>query len=297
MTVPASPTLVSLVEQGLAKAGYDNPTPDMRNEAQDHYVAEIKNDIWMLEKKLKPLHTKSYDVTIIGQDLYPAPTDYSSGLSVTLLEGTVTGTAQAGAVGTITLAAADTATESEMLGKTILITGGTGVNQASQCVGFSTTTKVATVEPDFTTAPDNTSTYLRVDQNTPLPGLPAWDADKQSFSMNRDKPTHHIPIGDSDDGEFILRPVPDKVYGIQYRYYLDLMELDLAGTLMTTLYKRWRNVFVYGVYAKRLEMDAVTSDDERALRAMSTYRKMIKEIKARDGYTHDISDMTMTVNE
>lgn len=69
------------------------------------------------------------------------------------------GTAQAGAGSTITLAAGASATDSLYVGETVKITGATGVGQARIITGYVGATKVATVDRAWQTNPDNTSTY------------------------------------------------------------------------------------------------------------------------------------------
>lgn len=70
-----------------------------------------------------------------------------------------TGTAQAGAAGTITLAAGASATNDLFNGTRIAIIGGTGAGQSRLIVDYDGATKVATVSHDWTTNPDATSTY------------------------------------------------------------------------------------------------------------------------------------------
>lgn len=68
-----------------------------------------------------------------------------------------TGTAQAGATGSITLAAG--APSTDLTGFVVLTTGGTGPGQERVITAYNTTSKLATVYPDFTIAPDATTTY------------------------------------------------------------------------------------------------------------------------------------------
>lgn len=68
-------------------------------------------------------------------------------------------TAQAGATGSITLAAGANATNSFYNGTFVTIVSGTGSGQVRQISGYNGTTKVATVRTNWTTAPDNTSVY------------------------------------------------------------------------------------------------------------------------------------------
>jgi hypothetical protein len=78
-----------------------------------------------------------------------------------------TGTAQAGASGTITLAAGETATEKDIKNALLTITGGTGSGQTKWVHEYNSSTKVLGIgtaytgfpQSDWSTTPDNTSTY------------------------------------------------------------------------------------------------------------------------------------------
>lgn len=81
------------------------------------------------------------------------------GLSETLTAADVTGTAQAGAASTITLAAGASAVTDAYKGMVIVTDGGTGSGQTRVISAYDGTTKVATVVPAWTTQPDATTTY------------------------------------------------------------------------------------------------------------------------------------------
>lgn len=69
-------------------------------------------------------------------------------------------TAQAGASSTITLDGSASATDDIYNGYRIRITSGTGAGQGNRLItDYVGSTKVATVGPDWTTAPDNTSVF------------------------------------------------------------------------------------------------------------------------------------------
>lgn len=70
-----------------------------------------------------------------------------------------TGTAQAGAAGTLTLAAGANANNNFYDDMRIVIVGGTGVGQARVIHEYNGTTKVASIAPDWIVTPDNTSEY------------------------------------------------------------------------------------------------------------------------------------------
>ena len=70
-----------------------------------------------------------------------------------------TGTAQAGASTTITLKSSSSSTDDYFNGLYITITGGTGAGQIRIITDYVGSTKVATVDSAWTTAPNSTSTY------------------------------------------------------------------------------------------------------------------------------------------
>jgi hypothetical protein len=69
------------------------------------------------------------------------------------------GTAQAGAIDSITLAAGASAIDNFYDHTMIVIASGTGIGQARLIHSYNGTTKVATVHPDWDTAPNGTSDY------------------------------------------------------------------------------------------------------------------------------------------
>lgn len=69
------------------------------------------------------------------------------------------GTAQAGAASTITLTTGASATDDYYNGMKVRLDGGTGDGQIRSIIDYDGTTKVATVDSDWDTNPDATSTY------------------------------------------------------------------------------------------------------------------------------------------
>jgi hypothetical protein len=213
---------------------------------------EIKNDIWKRIKGLKFLQITSHGVIPRGQSKYSNPTDFSNNLNLTLLDGTVTGTAQAGSPSSITLAAGESSAEGDLIGKEILILSGSGAASLSQITSYDEATKEVGVTPDFYAAPGAGSTYLVITSEYPVfekhIGL---IQDYRSLSLGR--PEHFFPTGDEDYGEFILNCPPDKQYGARLRYYANIMKLDTAGTLISTLYLNNRNLWLSGIKWKILD--------------------------------------------
>lgn len=88
-----------------------------------------------------------------------APLLKACGFAETVIAAAVTGTAQAGASGSITLAAGASAVDDFYCGTKISLTGGTGSGQSNYITDYNGTTKVATVLAAWSTPPDATSEY------------------------------------------------------------------------------------------------------------------------------------------
>ena len=80
-------------------------------------------------------------------------------LPTTELFGIVTGTAQAGAAGSITLAAGASAVNDFYAGAVVVIRSGTGALQTRRIDSYNGTTKVAIVDANWVTNPANDSVY------------------------------------------------------------------------------------------------------------------------------------------
>ena len=91
-----------------------------------------------------------------GVDVIGAPASYQTSIK----QHVRTGTAQAGASGSITLDASASSTTDFYAGCRVVITGGTGAGQGSRvATAYNGTTKVLTVTPNWATNPDSTSTF------------------------------------------------------------------------------------------------------------------------------------------
>lgn len=293
MPIPSNPTLDDLVREGLSKAGESSPDADLLVRAKETWIEEIKNDIWELGKKPKSLHITAYGVFQQGQSRYSNPTDFSSDLSLSILDGSVRGTASSGSVSSINLGVDGPTDGSQVIGKGIIILSGTGQGSYSQITSYDGSSKDATVVPNFNTAPSSDSLYMIVDREYPVEQRPIFEYDR-----NRNSPINGIadrfyPIGDEDYGEFILNKSPDKIYGARLRYYANLMKVDTDSTLMSTLYLRWREIWTEGIRFKKLDDD----DDDRAQTSEDRYRRKLQTIISRETYGMDISNIQDQVTD
>jgi hypothetical protein len=228
----------------------------------------MKNELAILVTtgKMKSLLTQAVLVLEQGKEKYPMPTNVSfyGDKAMQLVTGSTTGTATGGSSNTVALQAGQTVT----VGQKILITSGDAKGSLSQATSLSGQT--ATVQPSFAAAVVNGNTYMIVDTHYPLEkrdvGLYAFESTPTTQGM----PEIYYPYEDADNGELILKPTPDDIYGIPYMFYENLSTLDLLGTKMATLYNKWWSWWVQGGKTYSLEND----DDDRARGEREYFRKL-----------------------
>lgn len=291
MAVPADPTVSQLVSEAFKKAGELNPSSDLTTRGEGSWMEEIKNDIWKRSKKLKRLHVTAHGVMAKGLSRYSMPTDFSSDLDLAILDGN-TGTAQAGSINTLTLAATETYQEGDILGLDLLINSGQGQASSSQITSYNSTTKVATVTPDFKASPSTSSGYMIVNKeyNVDQKHIGQYQIYKE-LSLGR--PTVVFPIGDEDYGEMILNRPPDKAYGMRLRYYANLMKIDTSTTHFSTILLEYRNVFMSGLLWKAYQF----FDDDRQENQWSRYQAELNSLILRETYGVDLQGLQDHVSD
>jgi hypothetical protein len=87
-------------------------------------------------------------------------TEIATAVLAALEAAVVSGTADGGAAGSITLPGGASGSNDAYNGQVIVITNGTGAVQARKITDYVGSTKVATVSPNWATAPDNTSGFI-----------------------------------------------------------------------------------------------------------------------------------------
>lgn len=287
MPIPANPLLSDLVLEGIKQAGENNPSAALVTRATNEWIEEIKNDIWMLAKKPKILHVTAYTTINMGQSRYAYPSDYSSDLTLTLLYGTGQGAAQGGSTNTIVLAASDKNTAA-VIGKEILMLSGTSAGSFAQIVTYDPTTKTAGMVPNWATAPVSGDTYMIIDVEYPVETRPVFDWDARIKLIAPQLPQYIYPIGDDQQGYFIFNAPPDKTYGARLRYYADFSQVDSSSTLMSVIYRKWRNIFIEGIRQKKLNDE----NDDRGPDSLMRYQKNLMSLIYREIYGMDISNIT-----
>lgn len=263
MTVPANPSVQNLIEEAFNKVGIANPSTDQKSRATDYFLEEIKNDLWTRAERrgntrFRSLQTFEVQITTIGKSKYDFASDFDEEISITLLDGTHTGTAQAGAANAITLESGEDVSEADAVGEYLLLTSGTGADAADnlrQITAYDTSTLIATVDRNWTTNPDNTSVYLIANEMPDLDKEHIEDVGGLGGANTAiGKPSSFARLVEGVNERFILDKPPDKAtYGLLIRYYANIHEIDLTGTLYARLLQNWRWVFTYGVAARIAE--------------------------------------------
>lgn len=293
MASPTAPTANTLVVEALKKAGYSDPATNQAalvTRATDYWMEEIKNDVYIIERQLVSLQKTNVQITTNGLSRYSMPTDFGTDMHMTLLDGSNTGQFQVGSSTTSwILDTDDTTTEANAIGKEILVySSSTALGQIGQVTAYNTTTFTATVS-GCTVAPALNDYYFWIDTYTDLPVDVLSEYDLLSTPTTTGTPNRYYFSGDSDNGEFLIYPNPYRSseipFGIRQRYYADLMRLDLASTTMSTIYQRWRNLFIQGVYAKCLQW----KDDNRAKSELASYGGILNAIVNREKYGADVN--------
>jgi hypothetical protein len=295
MAVPTAPTESELIQEGLELAGWNSTRRTALSSRSDKWIREVMNDIWLLGKRMRTLQKVSVTIVDIGVSRYAVPTDYHSDLSLVLLDGDTTGTAQAGSSSDITLANDDSTTQADMekaLG--ILIYNGAGKGSFSEVTSFNTTSKVASVSPNFNTAPDDTSSYMIVTRTIPLNEGGIWELDgMERNSGSSAQPNDFFLTKGSTNAEIVLDPIPYRAsaipWGMQMRFYSNLLKLDTAIAPYTTILQEWRNLIVKGIYARALQNDR----DSRAQAAITDYNQHLVILVQSELYRPDWVDMQM----
>ena len=271
MSIPVQPTETTIVQKAYRLYGKSNPTTTDLTNAINDGIAKVKEDLMEEGREWSPLRRTSYTAVTINVNHIQAPTDHSKPISAVILDGTRADTAQTGTTTTITLASTDTGTVNDTEGKLVVIKGGTGAGQARQIQDYDSGTKIATVDETWT-APDNTSTYLIVDEQKDLHLKQVWNYDEIQQTHLKDKPINLYHMADDAEGDFYFDYTPDKEYVVRLRYYSDLRKEDTdtsANPRYARILRLFEQVFIQGVFVWLLQ------DDSRIQLELPIYSNMI----------------------
>jgi hypothetical protein len=135
-----------------------NPTELDATNAKGVYVFDLTQAESNADMVILSAVSSTADIELEPLIIYTEP---ETRAATTSLDSLIvhSGTAQAGASGSVTLASGASATDDFYNDAVVVITGGTGAGQARQITDYTGSTRVATVDTNWVTTPDNTSTY------------------------------------------------------------------------------------------------------------------------------------------
>lgn len=282
MATATDPTATTLKTEAFAKAGITASAGQLSR--ADRWLQEVFNEIWMKttasgNSRLKSLQNETLLIPVKGTRYVTLPEEFDEEISIVLWYGTETGTAQSGGASAIRLASSATSTESDVVGRTIVLLSGTGLRQFRQCIAYNTTTKDVTVDRAWDTTPDNTSVYLIVKNTRSL------DEDTtNAFHQVSAAPTMGKPVYFSKQNRQLIfdRPFDSNTYALYMSYFMHINQVDLTeGSTyrLTRLFREWNAVLVQGLYYKVLkDIDDNRQHTEQQIFDGLTSNLLLKEI-------------------
>ena len=293
MAAPTQPTPTLIVTEAYRQFGLTASAAQITTAIAEG-IEKVKRDIWALGKRFKLLRTIQYKALKVGVSRYANPSDFEAdveGPGMSLLDGNSRSTLQGAAAGTATLAAAEGASQSQAEGHLLMITSGTGINQAEQIDDYDTSTKVATMRANWGTTPAAADAYLLVDSHYPV-WKKAWPRRANYIQpMLAGKPREAFEMAGGSEGFIELYPVPDKVYGLKRDYYANLTLVDTSSDLYNVIMRNWAGVFTQGI----LVWIMASYDDTRRRTEEEIYRGMLKQLQANELDYHQQSNLQQKV--
>ncbi len=280
MAAPAQPTATTIVTEALKRFLNTTDAPDAADisRATDYGLEKAKRDIMLLGRKWRPLLITCYDILAAGISHYDNPSDFECDFDAYLMRGEHTGTLSAvTSASNVTLAADEDVAAADAPGRWLLITSGTGVDQAQQISAYNATTKVCVMAAAYATAPVQNDTYMIVTEFRELRYKHPKLYDRYDHPGSPGVPSIYSNLKNSSIGQFVVYPVPNNTMGVRRRYYADFMRLDVAGTLYSTILRRWAPVLEQGVYVWKLG-----EDDDRFQAENQIYQGMLQALAVND---------------
>lgn len=279
MAIPSNPTVTEIVTEGLKLGGRVSPTSTQISDTTARQFRAVKSDITMMGNRVDVLLTQIVSATTPYVTRFAWPTDAAEIRSVQLVECPAdldwSGDATAGGATSITLDTGLDVQQADLRGRTIFITGGTGVGQFRNITAWDNSTKVATVDSAWVTNPASGSDYLIESGRHKL-----WETDKPQWYDTLDAPwTNGRPIHATMVGrELWVDYAPDRTYALFWDYWAHLDRIDEAGTMFIKHLREYQNLWLQGVAVKVMQR----YDEDRYLSEWNIYTNMLTAYKGEE---------------
>jgi hypothetical protein len=259
MSIPADPTVTSLITDALRHAGVPTPTTGQVTEFMNEGFQTVKTDLWLACTRDKLLETTVMVILPVGSGQIDTPADFDHEilLDVFSCAASMAFTATAGAATTMTAPATFSADISSIRGVYLFTTGGTGLGQYRQITNYDDTTKVLTITPAWTVNPGATTTafigHLR--RRLVLDDPTGWASSLRY--PNQGYPARYKLVGSSplntDTPAIEISPVPDTAnYALLLTYGPNITRLDEAGSLFVKHIRERRSLWAQGAVTQAM---------------------------------------------
>lgn len=294
MSIPTQPTETTIATAAFRQYARRAPTTAEILSVTSEGMEIVKSDIMDRGFNWEFLRSIAYQPITQFLSTYQCPTDYKKLLSVRLMSGTRTGTAQSATTNSITLAAADSG-GAETAGKWIVVMSATaGSGQALQCKSYVSATKVATMEGTWPVTPTGTIVYLVVDRFKPLNLETNYARTDLGYPNRQTEPTTVYHIADSSVGDLVLDSSPDlTTYALEILYYADLLKMDTdtgVNPRYATILRLLNGLFIQGIYTWLCQQDSRYSIQRQI------YEAKLAKTESQYFYPNNESGMHMTVD-
>lgn len=251
MAVPGNPTVSSLVTDALRNVLTAPPTAGQELELTNNGFQNVKTEIWFHCAADKLLSTTCMVAMSQGSGQVTLPSDFDHVIEAVVYTCSedMSWTATTGTTSTITAPSTFSTDVSSIRGLYLFTIAGTGDGQYRQITGYDNTTKIITVTPDWTTAPDATTQAFIGTQFRLLAN------DERYITWNQGTPTRYRLTGttslNSGFPVMELSPVPDvSYYAMLLTYGPNLTRLDESGSLFVKHLRERRALWVQGLKAQ-----------------------------------------------
>lgn len=112
----------------------------------------------------------------------------------------------------------------------------------------------------------------------PLGLISTDDYNTHKASPSYGQPDEYAIVMNEGVQQVEMIPTPNAIYSYTIDYYADITLLDLSSSILTALYRKWRNLWIQGVKAKCLQY----LDDSRADSENTIYWNLLKSAVGRD---------------
>lgn len=284
MSIPSNPSVTDIVTDGLKRGGRVSPSAGDITTASTSYLQEVKADIYLAAPLHESLRATAIIPVSVGISRYAWPTNCETIESVQLVATSVDGswqdTAQTGGTSSITLASAFNQDAETIRGRMVFILSGTGSGQYAQIISYDNSTKVATIEANWSTlnsawvTPDSTSVYLVEQTRYKLFEFEKpIEFDTVMSPFQPLMPTNVTLVG----RQLWLNTSPPQKLVMWVTYWYALDQLDEADTLFTGHLRKFRNLWVQGIAVKVMQR----YDEDRYTNESGIYRSMLQAYAGR----------------